>query len=155
MNSTTTFQPTASATITAYRTACQWLERFPISVLELAFRVGIAGVFWTSGMTKTATWDQTVALFRDEYKVPLLPPEVAAYLATTTELVCAALLALGIAARFGAAALLGMTLVIQVFVYPANWLDHLLWAGLLGYVLTRGAGLLSIDHVVSRWWAGK
>ena len=97
-----------------------------MSVLELAFRIGIAGVFWTSGMTKTSTWEQTVALFRDEYKVPILSPEVAAYLATTTELACAVLLAVGIAARFGAAALLGMTLVIQVFVYPANWLVHLL-----------------------------
>jgi putative oxidoreductase len=64
-------------------------------------------------------------------------------------------LAFGIAARFGATALLGLTLVIQIFVYPENWLDHTLWAGLLGYVLTRGAGPISVDHFLAKWWLGR
>jgi putative oxidoreductase len=139
----------------AYASIRETLARFPMPVLELAFRVGIAGVFWNSAMTKTANWDTTVALFRDEYQVPILPPEIAAYLGTTTELLGAIALAFGIAARFGASALLGLTLVIQIFVYPENWLDHTLWAGLLGYVLTRGAGPISVDHFLAKWWLGR
>lgn len=149
----TTTNPPAGGSLTAiYSTVRDTLVRFPQSILDLAFRVGIAGVFWNSGMTKTANWDTTVALFRDEYNVPILPPEIAAYLGTTTELLGAIALAVGVAARLGAAALLGLTLVIQIFVYPENWLDHTLWAGLLGYVLTRGPGLISVDHFIARWW---
>ena len=128
----------------------QLLGRFPLSVIELAMRVGVASVFFKSGLTKIASWDLTVQLFADEYRVPLLPPDVAAYLGTFNELVCSTMVAFGIAARFGAAALLGMTLVIQTFVYPENWSEHLLWASILAYVLTRGAGVLSVDHLVAR-----
>jgi putative oxidoreductase len=128
----------------------QLLGRFPLSVLEVAMRVGVASVFFKSGLTKIASWDLTVQLFADEYKVPFLSPDAAAYLGTFNELVCSTLVAFGIAARFGAAALLGMTLVIQTFVYPENWSEHLLWASILAYVLTRGAGVLSVDHLVAR-----
>jgi len=130
--------------------ARQLLGRFPLSVIELAMRVGVASVFFKSGLTKIASWDLTVQLFADEYRVPLLSPDVAAYLGTFNELACSTLVAFGIAARFGAAALLGMTLVIQTFVYPENWSEHLLWASVLAYVLTRGAGVLSVDHLVAR-----
>jgi putative oxidoreductase len=131
------------------------LGRFPMSLLELAFRVGVGAVFFKSGLVKLASWDQTVMLFRDEYQVPLLPPEIAAYLGTTAELTAPVLIVLGLGARFGAAALLGMTFVIQVFVYPENWAEHLTWAGLLGYILTRGAGLISFDHFfAARWLRG-
>jgi putative oxidoreductase len=75
-------------------------------------------------------------------------------LGTTAELTCPIMLVFGIGARLGAAALLGMTFVIQTFVYPDNWSEHLLWASILLYVLTRGAGVLSIDHVLSRWLLG-
>jgi putative oxidoreductase len=81
--------------------------------------------------------------------VPLLPPEIAAYLAAAVELTCPVLLLFGFGARFGAAALLGMTLVIQTFVYPENWIEHLTWATLLLLVLTRGAGWLSVDHLIA------
>ena len=128
----------------------QLLGRFPLSVLEVAMRVGVASVFFKSGLTKIASWDLTVQLFADEYRVPVLSPDVAAYLGTFNELVCSTMVAFGIAARFGAAALLGMTLVIQTFVYPENWSEHLLWASILAYVLTRGAGVLSVDHLVAR-----
>jgi putative oxidoreductase len=126
------------------------LGRFPLPLLDLLLRIGIALVFWKSGMAKLANWDLTVALFANEYQVPLLSPDIAALLALTAEIACPLLLAAGLGARFAAAALLGMTLVIQVFVYPENWSEHLLWAALLLYVLTRGAGLLSADYVISR-----
>jgi putative oxidoreductase len=130
--------------------ARQLLGRFPLSIIELAMRVGVASVFFKSGLTKIASWDLTVQLFDDEYRVPLLSPDVAAYLGTFNELVCSTLVAFGIAARFGAAALLGMTLVIQTFVYPENWSEHLLWASILAYVLSRGPGVLSVDHLIAR-----
>jgi len=126
------------------------LERFPTSILALAFRVGVAMVFWKSGLTKISSWDSTVALFDMEYMVPVLPAAVAAFLATVTELGCSALLVLGLGTRFAAAALLGMTFVIQVFVYPEHWTDHLLWASILAYLVTRGAGTLSLDHLIGR-----
>jgi putative oxidoreductase len=121
-----------------------------MSVLVLGFRVGVAMVFWKSGLTKIASWDSTVALFDMEYMVPILPAAFAAVLATVTELGCSALLVLGLGTRFAAAALLGMTFVIQVFVYPEHWTDHLLWASILAYLVTRGAGALSLDHLIGR-----
>ena len=136
--------------ITAVNSARGLLGRFPTSLLALAFRLAVATVFWRSGLTKIASWDATIALFDMEYMLPILPPAVGAYLATTVELSCSTLLALGLATRFAAAALLGMTLVIQLFVYPENWPDHLLWGSILAYLLTRGAGAISLDHVVCR-----
>jgi|APTNR8051073442_1049403.scaffolds.fasta_scaffold02524_10 putative oxidoreductase len=130
--------------------ARQALARIPLSLIEVAMRVGVASVFWKSGLTKIASWDLTVQLFADEYRVPLLTPELAAYFGTFNELVASVLVAFGIASRLGAAALLGMTLVIQVFVYPENWSEHLLWASILAYVLARGPGPISVDHLVAR-----
>ncbi|MGE5145516.1 MAG: DoxX family protein [Candidatus Eiseniibacteriota bacterium] len=124
------------------------LGRLPHWIIPLMARLAVAGVFWRSGMVKIASWDQTVALFRDEYQVPVLPPEIAAYLGTTLELACPVLLFFGFAARLGALGLLGMTFVIEVFVYPNNWPEHLTWATLLLIVLTRGAGPVSLDHLI-------
>lgn len=126
------------------------LERFPSALLMLIFRVAVAAVFWRSGLTKLPDWDSTVFLFAEEYKVPLLPPEVAAYMAVILELSCPVLLVLGLLTRPAAAALLGMTLVIQIFVYPLAWGEHLLWAALLLFLITRGPGALSIDHWLGR-----
>ncbi|MEW6691199.1 MAG: DoxX family protein [Pseudomonadota bacterium] len=121
-------------------------------LLALAARFAIAGIFFLSGRTKVEGWltvtDSAVALFADEYKVPLLPPELAAHMATYAEHLFPLLLALGLFTRFAALALLGMTLVIQVFVYPAAWATHLSWAGLLLYLLGRGAGPLSLDRLL-------
>jgi len=100
-------------------------------------------------MNKFQSFDTAITLFRDEYRLPLLPPEIAAYMGTTIELSAPVLLVLGLFARFGAAALLTMTLVIQFLVYPENWPEHLMWASILAYVLSRGAGTLSIDRVVA------
>jgi putative oxidoreductase len=127
-----------------------WLERFPLSILQFLFRFTIAAVFWNSGQTKIASWLTTVALFRDEYQVPVLPPELAATLAATVELTCPVLLVLGLATRLATLPMLGMTFVIEVFVYPENWLEHLTWATTLLFILTRGPGLLSLDHFIAQ-----
>lgn len=131
------------------------LGKVPLSALDLLLRIGIALVFWKSGMAKTANWDLTVQLFADEYQVPLLSPEVAALLATTAELTCPVLLVFGFGARLGAAALLGMTFVIQTFVYPDNWSEHFLWASILLCILSRGPGVISIDHAILRLFGGR
>ena len=121
-------------------------------LLALGARLSMAGVFLMSGRTKVEGWltvsDTAVSLFEDEYRLPLLPPEVAAHLATYAEHLFPLLLVLGLATRWSAAALLAMTLVIQVFVYPSAWATHLGWATLLMYLVGRGPGPLSLDA----WW---
>ncbi|QNT68170.1 DoxX family protein [Defluviicoccus vanus] len=129
------------------------LERFPTSLLSLAFRVAVATVFFRSGLTKIASWDATVALFDMEYMLPFIPAELGAYLAATLELGAPVLLVLGLLTRPAAAALLGMTTVIQLFVYPENWPDHILWASILLYLVMRGAGAISVDHLIARWFS--
>lgn len=130
--------------------ARELLGRVPMAPLMLMLRVGVGMVFWRSAMSKLANWDLTVQLFADEYQVPLLSPEIAALLGTTAELCGSVAIILGLGARFGALALLGVTATIQLFVYPENWSEHLLWASVLLLVLVRGAGPLSIDHIVAR-----
>src|SRR6202008_1283356 len=126
------------------------LERVPVAIPQLLFRSGMGLVFWRSAQSKLASWDTTITLFREEYRVPVLPPELAAYLATTVELTTPILLVLGLATRLGAAAMLGMALVIQLFVSPENYPDHILWAGPLLLLILRGAGVVSIDHLIRR-----
>ena len=126
------------------------LDRFPPSVLQFMFRIAIAAVFWSSGLTKIASWDATVALFRDEYMVPLLPPDIAAAMGATFELSCSALIFVGLATRLATLPLLGMTFVIQVFVYPEYWTQHLMWASVLLFLLTKGPGAFSLDHYAER-----
>jgi putative oxidoreductase len=98
-----------------------WLGRLPMSVLLLVLRVGVGLVFFKAGLLKYGSWEFTVLLFRDEYKVPLLAPEVAARMAMVQELTLPVLLFLGLAARLATLPLLGMLLVIQTFVYPNAW----------------------------------
>ena len=126
------------------------LDRFPLSVLQLTFRIAIAAVFWSSGLTKIASWDTTIALFRNEYMVPLLPPELAAVMSATFELSCSALIVVGLATRLATLPLLGMTFVIEVFVYPEYWSMHLMWATVLLFLLTKGPGAFSLDHYAGR-----
>jgi len=133
----------------------QWLDRVPYSVLAVPLRLAVATVFWNSAMTKLANWDTAIALFTDEYKVPLLPPEVAAYSAVTIELTTPVLLVLGLATRPAALVLLGMTTVIEVFVYPLAWPTHIQWAAMLLVLLCRGPGRLSIDHLLWRRFGAK
>ncbi len=128
----------------------RWLDGVPYSVLAVPLRIAVATVFWNSAMTKLANWDTALALFTDEYNVPLLPPEVAAYIAVTIELTTPVLLVLGLLTRPAAAVLLAMTLVIEAFVYPLAWPTHIQWAAMLLVLLCRGAGKLSIDHLLRR-----
>lgn len=112
-------------------------------------RLGIGGIFWLSGRTKVEGWltltDTTFVLFREDYALPLIPPVWAAYLATWAEHLFPLLLFIGLATRLSAAALLGMTAVIQCLVYPAAWPTHLTWTVPLLYLVGRGAGRWSLD----------
>ena len=122
----------------------------PDALLYLLVRVGIASIFFLSGRTKVegllSITPGTYELFRSEYALPLLPPELAAHLATYAEHLFPLLLVLGLATRLSALALLGMTLVIEVFVYPDAWSTHLSWAALLLVLVGRGAGAWSLDR---------
>jgi putative oxidoreductase len=148
----------------AFVRAC---EAIPLALVALLARLTIAAVFWRSGQTKVQGFaldvvdgrfalgwprlgDFTVDLFRYEYQLPLIPPEVAAPLTAWAEHVFPALLVLGLATRASALALLVMTLVIQVFVYPSAWVTHGMWAAILLYLISRGPGALSLDHLLAR-----
>jgi putative oxidoreductase len=122
------------------------LGRFPLPVLQLMFRLAVASVFIKAGLTKIASWETTVQLFADEYKVPVLPPDLAATMAATFELGCSALLILGLGTRLATLPLLGMIAVIQTFVYPNAYAEHLTWGSILLFLLTRGAGPWSLDR---------
>lgn len=124
----------------------------PEWLIALVIRLGVAGVFFLSGRTKVdgilTISDSTYYLFETEYKLPLVPPALAAHLATYAEHLFSVLLVLGLMTRLSAGAFLLMTLVIQVFVYPDAWPTHLSWAGLLLYLIARGGGSLSLDRVL-------
>ena len=145
----------------------RFLSRIPHWFIALLARFSIAAVFWKSGQTKVEGFeidiidgrfvlgiphfgDSTVELFRDEYKLPLIPPEIAAFLAAVSEHVFAVLILIGLATRLSALALLGMTIVIEVFVYPAAYPVHGVWATVLLYLIAKGAGIVSVDQALSR-----
>lgn len=126
------------------------LDAAPSWIYQLFFRVGLAFLFGYSGWNKLTRWDNTLTLFRDFYQVPLLPPDWAAALATSVEVTVPFLFLLGLGTRFAAAATLGMTIVIQLFVVPKGYHVHALWLGPILYLLLRGPGVLSIDHLIRR-----
>ncbi|MGD9263949.1 MAG: DoxX family protein [Methyloceanibacter sp.] len=129
-------------------------ERIPYSLVALVARFAVAAVFWRSAMTKVDESFQvkstTFFLFKEEYKVPIIPPDIAAYLATYQELIGAVLLVIGLATRLTALSFIGMVAIIQVFVYPSGWPEHLLWFALLFLLVARGPGAISIDHLIWR-----
>ena len=138
----------------AYRRIVQRLPALvPDAFLLLLARLGIAGIFFMSGRTKVDgllhITDGTYELFRTEYALPLVPPEIAAVAATYSEHIFSILLVLGLATRFSALALFMMTLTIEIFVYPDAWPTHLSWAGLLLPLMVRGGGAWSIDRIVA------
>lgn len=128
------------------------MPRIGHNLLALSARLSMAAVFFYSGRTKVSgllsVTDAAVSLFEEEYRLPLIAPAVAAHLAAYAEHLFPLLLALGLGTRLSAIALLGMTAVIEVFVYPAAWPTHLSWATLLMYLLSHGAGNWSLDHVL-------
>ena len=126
------------------------LAQFPLSIIQLAGRVGVGVTFFKAGLLKYNSWEFTVKLFEDEYRVPLLDPAVAARIAMIQELTIPILLFLGLATRIATIPLLGMIAVIQIFVYPNAYNDHLVWGSLLMLVLTRGPGVFSVDYLIER-----
>jgi len=133
----------------ALRVAQEWLA----PVLDLGMRLFVAEAFLTSGLTKIASWDVTVALFENEYQVPLLPPELAAYFGTAAELTLPVFVALGLGGRLAAIALFVFN-IIAVISYPdlspAGLKDHQLWGLILLVVALHGPGKLSLDHLIRR-----
>ncbi|MBD9563775.1 DoxX family protein [Pseudomonas sp. PDM09] len=146
------------------------LEKIPLSLIAFIARFSIAAVFWKSGQTKVeglaidlidGTFqlgvprlaDSTIPLFESEYHLPLLSPELAAHLAAFAEHFFPVLILIGFATRFSALALLGMTLTIQLFVYPDAYPTHGTWAAVLLYLMATGPGKLSIDHLIAKRYA--
>jgi putative oxidoreductase len=125
-------------------------ERIPLSLVQLVTRIAVGHVFWASAQSKLASWPVTLQLFALEYRVPVLPPEVAASLATAAELSGSVLLFAGLLTRLAVLQLLGVVTVIQLFVFPGNWPEHLLWASGLLLLLARGPGIISLDFIASR-----
>lgn len=127
-------------------------DRIPQSFISLCARIFPAAVFWISGQTKVDGWhlsDSAVDLFREEYRLPLIDPSIAAHAAAFAEHFFPALLIIGLASRFAALALLGMTAVIEIFVYPDAWPTHGVWATCFLVVIARGPGVLSLDHLLA------
>jgi|SRR5688572_3309128 putative oxidoreductase len=128
----------------------EWLGRFPLSVLQLGMRIGVGAVFFNAGLLKYNSFEFAVKLFEEEYKLPLLDPAVAARMAMINELTIPIFLFLGLATRIAAIPMLGMVAVIQIFVYPGAWTDHLFWATTLVFLVTRGPGVFSLDHLIEK-----
>ena len=156
--------------IKLFENSIQFFQRIPDSLIALIGRVSIAAIFWLSAQTKiegfalniltgeiTLGWPHLSAsaidLFRDEYRLPFVPPEIAAPMAAISEHVFAALLLIGLASRFAALALLGLTMVIQVFVYPDAYPTHGVWATVLLFIVARGPGIYSVDHLIAERYA--
>lgn len=169
-------RPSAAAGAAAWPFPAEWwtrahtlMARIPESAIALIGRFSVAAVFWKSGQTKieglavdlvSGTFElgvprlspSAVDLFRDEYRLPLLSPELGATLATLGEHVLPLMLLLGLGTRFAALGLLLMTAVIQVLVYPAAYPTHGVWAAVLLWLMVRGPGVVSIDHVLAVRW---
>jgi putative oxidoreductase len=129
------------------------LDRIPFWLIALAARIFPAAVFWQSGQTKVAGWHlkpSAIALFQNEYQLPILDPMVAASLSAIGEHLLPILLALGLATRFAALGLLFMTAVIEIFVYPDAWPTHGVWATCFFLLIARGPGEISLDYLIAR-----
>ncbi|MGE0212780.1 MAG: DoxX family protein [Parvibaculaceae bacterium] len=145
--------PRAAGPASLIERAVAILDRVPYALIALLARFSVGMVFLNSGLTKVegfAVTESAVYLFREEYRLPLLPPELAAHLAAAIELTMPWLLFAGLGARFAALVLLAMTLVIEIFVYPSAYVTHGLWATALLLIVARGAGALSLDHLIAR-----
>jgi putative oxidoreductase len=157
MSQTTHF---ASGGVSIIASAIRWviglMERIPYWFIALMARVPIAAVFWRSGQTKVDSWnifhvtDSTILLFENEFQVPLLNPVFAAHVTTLAEHIFPVLLVVGFATRFSALALLMMTAVIEIFVFPDAWPTHGTWAACFLLLIARGPGKVSLDFLISR-----
>jgi putative oxidoreductase len=126
------------------------LDRVPLSFMLLCARVATFSVFFRSGLVKLADWNATLQLFQTEYKVPVIPPDIAAYMSASMELGLSSLILVGLATRLSVLGLLGMVSVIQIFVYPMAWPDHIQWLAFMMFILFRGPGVVSLDYCLAR-----
>jgi putative oxidoreductase len=150
MNQQLTASAAGSTSIAWVDSARAWLARFPLSIILLAGRIGVGATFFKAGLLKYHSFEFAVKLFQEEYRVPLLDPAVAARVAMVQELTIPVLLFLGLATRMATIPLLGMIAVIQTFVYPNAYNDHLVWGSILVLVLTRGPGVFSLDYLIEQ-----
>jgi putative oxidoreductase len=147
-----------SALIATMHAVVAILDKIPQSLISLAARIFPAAVFWMSGQTKVEGFhvtDNAIALFRDEYRLPLIDPVLAATIAAFSEHFFPVLLVIGLASRLSALALLAMTAVIEIFVYPDAWPTHGVWATCFLVVIARGPGIFSLDHLIARRFAAR
>jgi putative oxidoreductase len=126
------------------------LDAIPWSLIALVARLAVFVVFWRSGSVKLDDWPGTLTLFAEEYRVPLIPPGIAAWMSVCLELGGSLLVLLGFCTRAATLALLGMVAVIQVFVYPQAWPTHIQWLGFMLPLLARGPGGWSLDRLIWR-----
>jgi putative oxidoreductase len=132
------------------------MSRIPYGIIAIIGRLAIGLTFWNSGRTKVEGWnifhvsDKTLYLFREEYRLPFLPPEIAALMAQVAEHLLSALIILGLATRFSALGLFVMTVVIEIFVYPESYVVHGTWAAILLMLVKFGPGRLSADYLIYR-----
>ena len=145
---TSAVETTGIASLDATRV---WLARFPLSLIQLAGRIGVGATFFKAGLLKYQSWEFAVRLFQEEYRVPLIDPAVAARIAMVQELTIPIFLFLGLATRVATLPLLGMIAVIQTFVYPNAYNEHLVWGAILVLLLTRGPGVFSADYLIGRY----
>jgi putative oxidoreductase len=142
-----------SLTVRSIQRSIAAMECIPYWLIALAARIFPAAVFWQSGATKVAGFHlkpSAIMLFENEYRLPLIDPTIAAYASAFSEHFFPILLVIGLATRFSALALLFMTAVIEIFVYPDAWPTHGVWATCFLVVIARGPGRLSLDHLIAR-----
>lgn len=155
MHDNTTLPPAVTLWRHRFVALRRLLEQVPLSLILLGMRVAMGFVFFNAGLLKWHSFDFAVKLFANEYRLPLLPPELAARLAMTVELGAPLFLFAGLATRLASLPLIGMTLVIVTLVYPASWVESLLWGSVLVMILTRGPGVFSLDHLIERWFTAR
>jgi putative oxidoreductase len=131
------------------------LDAVPYDVIALICRAATFSVFIRSGTQKLSDWNATLALFQNEYHTPVLPPEIAAYTATTLEIGCSSLILVGLMTRVSTLLLLGMTATIQLFIYPDAWPTHIQWLAFMSVLVLRGPGRLSLDALVGPRLVGR
>ena len=137
------------------RAAIGALNAVPYDVIAVIARAATFSVFFRSGLVKISDWNATLMLFQNEYHVPVLPPSVAATLASSNELGVSTLVLLGVCTRLSTLVLLGMVAVIQIFVYPMAWPDHIQWLAFMSVLVLRGPGRLSLDALIGPKLVGK
>jgi putative oxidoreductase len=148
MNAMQTSRPAAPIRLVLFIIAI--MQSVPFWLVALTARIALGEVFWSSAQEHLGNWDTTLYQFEETFQVPLLPPDLAANMAVAIELCTPPLLLLGLGTRFASLVLLGMTLVIEIFVFPMAWPTHIQWAGLQLLLISQGGGAISLDALIRR-----